>query len=284
MTIPTLLKITGRNWVKESGVTLALGSWTLPIANILDTRPSIYAQASSNNPNTNTRFSVDLGVARKIDLIWFVYLRAGNTGTITIEIGNDATFVTNLYTITAETCWPQDNTVTDNWGNTTNGTFLALTYETINMPRFFPLSSTVTARYIRVTVSDTGNATPLRIGCFGASEVASFQFTYNWQMSFMDDSIETLAVSSTPYYEFRRRRRRLNITFTPMDDATLYGRFFDWLSWKGQTEPFVILPFGEADYETRLEKVGLYGRRSAIPSFMNMIPGYNSLSLQVDEL
>lgn len=283
MTTPTLLKITGRNWARDTGVTLALGSWNLPIANILDTRPSIFAEATSNTPSTNTRFSVDLGSARRIDMIWFVYLYTSNVGTITIEIGNDATFATNLYTITSETTWPQDNTSTDNWGNTTNGTYIDLVYNAFNRPRFFPLSSTVTARYIRVTIDDTANPTPVRIGCFGASEVASFQFAYNWQMTFFDEHIKTMAVSGTPYFELRRRKRRLNISFVPMDDATLYGRFFDWLSWKGSAEPFIILPFGESAYETRLEKVGFYGTRSVAPSFLNNIPGYNSLSLQVDE-
>lgn len=280
----TSLKISGRNWARESGVTLALGSWALPIANILDPRPSIYAETTDNSNVNNTQFSVDLGVARRIDLIWFSYLFCGTAGQITIVGGNDATFVTNLVTINAETCWPQDNTSTDNWGNTTTGIYLDLTYEALNYPRFFPLASTVSARYWRISISDAGNGVPIRIGSFGLSEVASFEFEYNWQMGFMDESETTIAVSGTPYYNLRRRKRRLSIGFVPMDEATLYGKFFDWLSYKGQTEPFVILPFGESAYETRLEKVGLYGTRSSAPSFSNPFTTYYRLGLQVDEL
>jgi hypothetical protein len=69
-----------------------------------------------------------------------------------------------------------------------------------------------------------------------------------------------------------------------MPESTLLGAFFDWLAYKGQTEPFVILPFGESAYESRLEKLGLYGTRSSAPSFSNPFTTYYNLGLQVDEL
>jgi|ERR1051326_3018956 hypothetical protein len=280
----TVLWITGRNWAKESGASFSNGSWALPIANVADSRPSIYAKSTSNSPNTNTSFHVDLGAQKRIDLIWFVGLLTSTAGTITIAIGNDPTFGTNLYSI-IETTWPTDTTSTDNWGNSTStGAYLNLTYEALNYPRFFPLTSTVTARYISVLISDTGNSTPVQIGCFGASEIASFKFTYNWQMTFNDETQQTLAVSGTPYFDIRRRKRRLNIGFVPMLDTDIYAKFFDWLAYKGQREPFVILPFAEAAYEARLEKVGLYGIRSSAPSFTNPMTTLYNLGLQVDEL
>ena len=277
------LRISGRNWIHESGVTLAGGSWQLPIANVIDSRPGIYAEATDNT-TPSTLFTVNLGVARRIDLIFFAYLKTRNDGAITIEIGNDPSFGVDLHLINGETTWPQDNTVTDNWGNTTIGTYLDLTYQAMNYPRFFPLASTVSAQYIRVSINNSSDPELTRIGCFGACELASTDFAFNWNMTFLDESIETLAVSGSAYYDLRRRKRRLNVAPVPMAEATAYGRFFDLLAYKGQKEPFVILPFGEAAYETRLEKVGLYGRRSSAPSFSNPFTTYYNMGFQVDEL
>lgn len=281
----TNLIISGRNWIKESTASNPTGgSWVLPITNILDIRPKIVAR-STDNSVSNTVFSIDLGANKPIDLVWFANLRTSRSASVNIVLSVNADFSSPVYSNTIS-AWPQDTTASgpDNWGITTaDGVYEPRTYEALGRPRFFPITN-VSARYVLVGIDDHGSATPIEIGCFGVSEVISQSFAYNWQMTFLDDSVKTIVPSGSVYFDKRARKRRLSIGLPPTDESYIYTRIFDWLSWMGQSDPFVIIPFGENTYVKRYEKTGLYGVLSSAPSFTNPFTSYYNLGLQVDQL
>jgi hypothetical protein len=148
MATPTQLLVSGRNWAKTG--TYSNGSWDLPIANVADSRPSIVAR-STDATTGSTQFAL-----------------------ITIAGNNAADFhLANVFQVLAAPCWPVDNPTggVNNWNETTlTGGYLDLTYYALNMPRFFLLPATVSARYVSVAIDDHLNSVPTEIGCFGVSD------------------------------------------------------------------------------------------------------------------
>jgi len=281
----TNLIISGRNWIKESGAANPTGgSWRLPITNILDPRPKVVAESVDTN-TSSTQFSVDLGANKPIDLIWFANLRTSRSASVNLVLSTHADFSSPVYSGTVS-AWPQDTTAggADNWGITTSdGVYDPKTYDAIGRPRFFPITN-VSARYVLVGIDDHGSATPVQIGCFGVSEVINQSFAFNWQLTFLDESIKTIVPNGSTYFDLRSRKRRLSIGLPPTDESYIYTRIFDWLSWMGQSTPFVIIPFGEQTYVKRYEKTGIYGCLSSAPAFTNPFTSYYNLGLQVDQL
>lgn len=262
-----------RDWMQQSAASLSGGVWNQSLANMLDPRPQLVAEAADNRDPGSTRFDFDLGRQCTVGLIWFANLRATSMGFIDIKAGTDPTFASNAYE-TATTCWPQDSTAGEfnGWGQwTLNGVYLAETYGWLGMPRFFIPPATIQCRYGRVEIRDPCAAEPLQIGCFGVSEVwePPINFDYGWQITAMDESVIERVPGGTAYVDERGMRRRLNLGFGQIAESEVWARGFDLSLVKGRRQPLVVLPYSDSTEAAQTEKAGMYGRVSQDSALSN---------------
>jgi hypothetical protein len=206
-------------------------------------------------------------------------------GLIDIKAGTDPSFVSNNLQI-ASTCWPQDSVAGElnGWGQwTLNGVYLIDTYSALDMQRFFIPNSTIECKYLDIRVRDITNPSPLQIGTLVVAETWDEWFSYNWQFSVNDLSIKTRTPSGSLYSDLRKKLKRLNLACPPLEDTVIWRQLVDWLLIKGSTEPFIMIPFGDSDYSTRFEKVGIYG--SLVEGGLsNPFTVYYALTMQVEQI
>ncbi len=295
----TKLAVTGRNWVQEPAAQFYGGGWSTPLINIKDPRPSIYAQSTSAIP-ANTAFFVNFGALRSCDVVWFVNFVTSPYATMYIVFSWDTPTFAEIGRIGPIFCWPTDHPggEADPWGwiTTSSARINEATHYAQNRTRIVKIPDGHPGRsatQVAVLITEAAGWPPIRVGCFGVSETAQWEGRYNWQMTFLDESVNTIALSGTTYTDKRRKKRRLNAGFAPIPREQFHGsqgRFYDWLAYKGQSEPFMIMPFftdlygNTFDGHNNLEKTGFYGMRSSAPSFTNPFRTYYDLAIQVDEL
>jgi hypothetical protein len=250
---------------EQASFDASFGIWDLPLTNLLDSRPQIFAKAASSKDVNSTKFKIDLGYIRKVGIIWFTGLKTTSLGFISIKAGVDSSFVSNNYEIETTT-WPQDSVAGEynSWEEwTLNGVYLGDEYAKLNWPRVFIPSAKIDCRYVEVKIRDTTATLPLEIGCFGVSEVwepeLGFDFSYDWEITNFDESdIQTVPMGST-YVDLRKNRRRLNLGFDVILESEVWARTFGMSLIKGKSQPLVIVPFSDSGTITRFEKAAVYG-------------------------
>ena len=281
--------ISRRDWLQDPAASLTGGVWQpgLPLANLLDPRPQLVAEAVSNVDWGSTQFTVDLGYARTVGLFFFANLRATSLGIMRLRAGNDPAFATNTFDSGWTTCWPPDGSTpfeANPWGE------LALThvympdeYEKLGYPRILIPSAAISCRYIKVEIHDSTNSTLLQIGCFGACEVWAppVNFAYGWSITPLDESDVQRVPGGASYVTERGMRRRLNLGFPMLDEDEVKSRSLGLALIKGRSTHLVTVPF--PDDTNNLEKLAVYGMVSQDGAIGNPFFATYAQPFQIDQ-
>ncbi len=280
------LLITRRDWAQQGTFVAGYGAWVLPLTQMLDPDPQLVAEAVVNDDWNATRFRIDLGAQHTCGVIWFANLRTTRLGLIQVTASLNSDMSSPTYDSGLIPSWPQDSVSGDYtpWGEwTVSGVYSGEEYGALGMPRFFVPTAAVEARYIHVQIKDVTATEPLKIGCFGVSEVYEFgrNFAFDWGVTTLDDSeIATVPFGSTKVTD-RGRRRRINMGFDLVDETEFWSKSFGLSLYKGRAMPLVVIPFPEET--AQLEKQGLYGGFSDDGKLRNPFLGVYAMSLQFDQ-
>lgn len=278
-----------RDWMQEPGVVLSGGVWVRPLTNLLDYHPQVVAETAENRDYGGSQFTVDLGYQRIIGMLSFANLRATRSGVMKIYMGNDPTFVTNVFSLITS-CWPQDHDAmaVDGWGTYSfDGIIYGDEYAALGLPRFFILGSApITCRYINIQFVDPSNPNPLQIGHFGAWLVwePPVNYSYNWSITPIDEAdIVNVPGGSTEITD-RGIRRRLNMGFNELPESEILSRGFAVASTRGKSVPLAVAPKSDASQIEQLEKFALYGTVSQDSALSNPYFGEWAYPIQIDQL
>lgn len=267
----------------------AVGFWSTPLANMLDSRPQVVARAVDNRDPASTQFVVNLGRQYRVGMFAFTALRTTSMGTMQIKAGIDPAFDYNEYDSGVVSTWPIDipGPDYDAWGRyTLSGMYLEDEYVALGMPRVFIPSSLFWVQYIYVWIRDLTAREPLTIGAFGAYDVwePPINFTYDWSITPADESDITRVPRGSTYIDPRGIRRKLNLGFPFLPEDEIWSRGFGTMLAKGKSEPFWIVPFSDSSEITRFEKAAVYGLVSQDSVLSNPFFGQYALPVQIEQL
>lgn len=285
--------ITRRNWVVDPAASFieTYGVWNFR-ANMLDARPQVVAEAPENRDWTGTRFAMDLGLTRRVGLIYLVNLLVSPLALIEISAGNDPTFVTNLYHTLTTGFPPEDAEPFEEnaWGEIAlTQVYLPDEQAKLGYPRIFIPPAAVDCRYILVEIRDSTAFDPICIGCFGACEVweAGINFEFGWAVTAMDESDIARVPFGTSEVTERGMRRRLNVGFPSIvedeDTREMWRQAFTVAITRGKSLPLVAAPLPDVDDITRLERSAVYGLVSNDSQLSNPFIGVWRFPFQIDQ-
>lgn len=283
--------ITRRDWLQEDGVTFRgdVGFWSLPLTNMLDSRPQFPARALDNRDPASPIFSGDLGTERWVGLIGFAGLRAGAMGTMRVQLGLDPTFATNTFDSGIVSTWPYDSDggLFDAWDRwTLNGIYNEDEYTALGMPRVFLPSQRVRAQYFHVEFLDPTAQSPLEIGCFSLCDVwePPLNFKYDWEYTPVDESVITRMPRGASYVDEAGIRRRLNLGFDQLDEDEVFARGFGLMLRTGRSTPFWVMPYTDDTQIKRWEKYAVYGFVSTDSVMSNPFVGRFAIPITIEQL
>ncbi len=254
------------------------GIWNAaaPIANIIDHRPQLIAQAYDASLGS-TQFRVDLGAPRSIGLIYFANLITTVNGIIQVKVATDAGITTVVYNSGQVSTRPQDAS-----GSYSEAEFLAL-----GRTRVFVPPTPVTGQYIQVVVDDSAASPPLQIGTFCACSVyqASLNFGYGWSMTSIDES----SVQHVPYgstYMIRRgKRNRFNFGWPALPENEAFTQLMRLVRVKGKSTPLIVSLFpDDVSPAVGVERSSIYGLFSTDSPISNPFFARYAATLQIDQL
>ena len=280
--------ISRRDFLQDPAAVLSGGFWSLPITNILDSKPQLVAKAVSNLDLASMQFNVDLGFQRNyVGLFFFANLKTTTLGLIRVRASLNSNMSSPTYDTGFVSSWPQDSTPGGftPWGEfTLNGVYDIEEYTRLGMPRFFIPAVPVQCRYLRVEVNDTTATSPLEIGCFGACEgwESPEDFAPAPQITFLDESEITKVPYGSKFIEFRGMRRRFNFGFPVITKNEMLSKTLGLALLKGKTQPLVVVSF--PDETSNLEKTSVYGLVSQDGVISNPFFGHYAQPIQIDQL
>jgi len=279
--------MTRRNWAVEPDAYFYSGIWA-GMANMLDPRPQVCAEAYDNMDWSATQWSMDLGATRQVGLIYIINLRTSPLAVLEVSAGMDPGFTTNNY-YTLTTAWPPDEAEPfepNAWGELgLTHVYLPDEQRELGYQRIFVPPAVIDCRYVRVRIMDSTNIDPIQVGCFGICEVweAPINFEFGWSIVPMDESDIQRVPWGTTTVERRGKRRRLNVGFQALDENDFWVRPFGVALIKGRSEPLVCAPLPAVEQIGRLEKSAVYGMVNTDSQLSNPFIGYWAIPFQVDQ-
>jgi len=227
----TLLLLGIDNLADAAGAVVSCGNEvaTLPASNLRTTELGEVFRTQSTSPS-NTKIVVDLGSAKAVDTIDLRLHNLRASATYQVEAANDAGFSSLLYGPTsAAACG-----AVDGWERN------ALTH--------LITGGAVTARYWRLSLSDSGNPAgyleAARIALFAAWQppVDSNNFSYGMSNTPVDPSLSEQAPGGSVFHDVMPWYRQVQLVPEELSDAASRD-LFARLAPKGNHGDILVMPF-----------------------------------------
>lgn len=265
------------------------GSWVagLPLSNMKTRSPRQVAR-STNAATGSTKFVVDLGSMRVIQIFALVNHNLSPGATIRFRASNNSNGSSPLVDVTKLATEPDVP-----WGSTS---FYATPFYGFvgTVPpggriTFYKHPITVVARYLFVDISDIGNAAGyIQIGRFMAGEpfIPTFNMEWGAEIVLSDESKLTKSMGGQLYVNEQTKRRRLNCSLRFLSEAQGMGAIYDMKMRLGQTRGLLAMWNPEASSSVRYRSTiyGSFADLSSLAADTRSVRFPYSSTLGIEEL
>ncbi len=201
-----------------SAPTFSGGAWStaLPLTNLQDTKLGSVAR-SSNAAVGSTTFDIDLKTTREIRLVAIPDHNFSFAATIRVQVDTEATFALPYADSGTLSVWPRYYPVGMLPATHESYADGKLTLEAAAGLRsgwWYAFPATVQGRYLRVTITDTGNSSGYvqlnRFICAPAWQ-PEINMTFGGSLAWVADTDSSKTLGGTTYFDRRTPRRSLQV-------------------------------------------------------------------------
>jgi hypothetical protein len=282
--------LTTTNLVDTATLTASSQMSTLPVTNLADYRPAVVWRSQLAAVDPNPTITLTCPSAQAMAAVIICLHNASLTGTYQVQLGNDPTFVNNLYDSGAGvSIWP----ATTGLGNAPLGLdglggFPPLsTYNQYRPYTILVLPQTYIAQYLRIIFSDPANTSGyIQFGRLfvGSVITPSINFKDGWTLGWPDTLSAVQRTDSGNARIMRRpkfRHLKLDWDYLPQSDA--FPSFDDLGRIIGLSRDMFVVPFPQATLDIQY-RTTIYGVPTVNgPLTQNQILFW-SYTLELDEL
>jgi hypothetical protein len=268
--------------VVTAGNTLA----GLPPSNLQDRQITKVARLNTVVA-ANTWWQVDFSLARMIDVVALVSHNLTQTGKWRVRLSNASDMSSPLYDSGTVDAWPAVGGFGSlPWGVFSWGDDIAA-YELAfyNASSFAVLPSRLSARYLRVDLTDTTNAAGyLQAGRLvaGPAWFPSLNMLYGWSIQMVDESSADRSLGGQVYVDEKPRYRLIRFQLASIPESEAIAQGFDFLHRrKGVAGDVLLIPQpGRPDLFLH---EAVYGRMRTLSPVVNQTPFVRSLEFEIEE-
>jgi hypothetical protein len=206
---------------------------SLPVDNLKHRQLTKVWRTSTVTAST-TWFQVDLGGTKILHVFALLAHNISQQGKWRIRVSNESLMASTLYDTGLLQTWPSVGGFgTLPWGAFLWGGLLSESEAAeYTISSFHVMPSTIAARFVRVDISDSTNAsTFIEAGRFiaGPSYQPQYNIQYGWELGYEDNSVITKSIGGQTYVDERERYRVIRFTLANLDEVELYHNVFDYL-------------------------------------------------------
>jgi hypothetical protein len=232
--------------------TLSSGSWssTLPLTN-LQTREIAEVARTTNTDESSTRFIIDLGQPRNIDILALVNHNASFDAKITIDSSTVSNFASIQDTYTADVWagvsdadWVIDELEWEN-DNFWIGSYTAEDIAGFTAVSTHNLQSFRSARYFRVQIKDVLNEDGyFEIGrlFIGPAVQPTVNYSYGAGLAYETNTAIETALNGAEYFDVREPFRVFRFSLEMMPSNEAYGKFLEIVRRAGVHGEIFVIP------------------------------------------
>lgn len=275
------------NHIDTASLTAGSAVASLPASNVQN-RQVTYKWRTDTLDSADTYIEADFTTPQPVSGVAIVGHNLGPDATIRVRIGNDPTFVTNLYDSgvieAVQVIEPFGSLPWGlfHWG----GKFSEDELATMTVNRFLVLPEMVSARYMRIDFVDEANGDGYlevgRIIC-GPAVQPTVNMQYGWGEGWEDTSTHSYSRGGQTWSDEQPRRRVLRFTLAYLGENEIFGSFYNTLDRaKGTFGDMFVAP--KPNSTELLHNQAFYGRMRTIEPLFNTMYGVWEKAFEIEEL
>ncbi len=264
------------------------GSWAagLPLTNFQDQQPTKKAR-SSDAAAASTKFDIDLGSAKVVALVALIHHNMSQAAQWRVRVSDDAAFATSISDSGTVDVWPDAEAFgVLQWGEFNwNGKLDATEAADFGPIAFYYIPATAFGRYIRVEITDTGNADGyVEAGRVFAGPVfqPAKNLAYGWNITFIDNSVKSISRGGQTYVDVLQKRRRLEIPLHSLTENEAFAQANNMARLQGLSGD--ILASIDLEDTTHFIRQSVYGLLAEINPISQTGPETFEQNIVIEEL
>lgn len=269
---------------------LSSGSWNalLPLANLQNRQVQKVAR-SADTALASTKFDVDLGAAYQISVLALIVHNISVSGKVRITASDTATFTALAYDSGWVSVWPAGVIPISllEWeeDNFWLGTLSANARAGYQSPFINILPSTVTQRYWRVEINDTGNSDGyVQIGRLFMARGwrPGINYAYGASLGYEDPTPVDVSLSGAEFFDVRSKFRVFGFDIDYITDSDAYAYALELQRIAGVSGE--VLMCQDTDDAARMPQRAFVGRLRQIGGVTQATPTSHSARFEIKEL
>lgn len=255
----------------------------LPIANVQN--PQI--TKVFRNTQTTAEITVDFGQERVVDFVAVIRHNMTQNGKFRVRLSNAADFSTTERDTGLVDAWPivEEFGVLP-WGVFNWGGFLSVTEAVDYTISSFDVFDTVSARYLKINLSDTTNTDGyLQVGRLicGPAYRPSINYAFGVELEFVDESRVTKSRGGQTFVDEVERFRRMRFQLQNLPENEIFSNIFNSIDRRrGIAKDILVIP--QPNDNTTWITQNIYGRLARTDPVVNSQLEFYGRLIEIEEL